>query len=210
MQTEHQPGSVTAWIHQLGGDDPQPAAVLWKRFEPQLLAFIVQRIRRGPLLLDGEDAVANAVYLSLLRLARKGKLSQTDRVGFWKLMKTIASRRIIDQQRNESRYKRGGGEVVSESVIRIHSAPPHAILDTFPSKSPPPDFLAMTSEFLEAVAALFNKELRLIFELRLEGLTVKQISEQIGKSTPTVERKLRIIRERLQSNFIGDGVGGIS
>ena len=198
MPTSQQFGSVTLWIRQLGGDNPEPAAVLWSRFEPQLLSYIIRRIRMGLHLREGEDALANAVFLAMIRLARRGKLTQTDRVGFWKLMKTIANRQITDQQRKENRQKRGGGEVISESVLRVNHAATHPLLDSFPSKDPSPDMLAMTAEFLHGIASLFDGELRSIFDLRLEGLTVEKIAHCVNKSIPTVERKLRLIRETLQ------------
>ena len=42
---------------------------------------------------------------------------------------------------------------------------------------------------------LDNEELRRIARMRLEGYQNGEIAEQIGRSLPTVERRLKVIRE---------------
>ena len=69
---------------------------------------------------------------------------------------------------------------------------------------PTPEFAA---EMVEAVDRLFDQldddELRQIALHKLEGCTNEEIAGKIGRALPTVERRLRLIRERWQGE-IGD------
>ena len=69
---------------------------------------------------------------------------------------------------------------------------------------PTPQFAA---EMVEAVDRLFDQldddELRQIALHKLEGYTNEEIARKIGRAVPTVERRLRLIRESWQGE-IGD------
>ena len=201
MSMEDSLGSVTPLIRRLGGDDPEAAAKLWKRFEPLLLKHIFRVIRRGPKLGVGEDAIANVVFQNLLTLARQGRFSGSRRGGFIRVMKMIAKRRVVDQRRRESRKKRGGRNIITESVVRNPSDPPHRFLDGFPGKTPSPEFSAMSVDFYLRISSLLDEELRLILDLRLDGHTLPEIAKTVQRSVPTIERKLRLIRKTLEIAF---------
>lgn len=192
---------MTAWIRELGSDRQEPATALWSRFERQMVAYIARIVHRGPHLGVCDDALANAVFQSVVQMARNGELGKTHRKEFWSLIKTIAARQVIDHRRTNERQKRGGGKVVTESVVRAPNGLAHEFLDHFPTNDLAPDVAAMTAEILCRVAERLDEEQRNILELRLEGHTVSEIALQVNKSTPTVERKLRLIRKTLEACF---------
>lgn len=191
-------GSVSELIHQLGGSNDQPAADLWRRFEPQLLRFIATMLQRGPKLNTSEDEIANEVFQALIRLARQGDFAQSRRDGFWQLMKKVAARKVIDHRRAEGRLRRGGGHVLPASALRDHHRIDCAQWQNYPARGIPPDLQVMATEMVERVAVLLSEEQREVFFLRMEGYTVQEIAAAIERSKPTVERRLRHIREILR------------
>jgi DNA-directed RNA polymerase specialized sigma24 family protein len=71
---------------------------------------------------------------------------------------------------------------------------------------PSPEFAIQVADQLQQLMSRLDEPLlQQIAVAKLEGYRNEEIAQQIGKSTPTVERKLRRIRE-LWSDF-GDGLG---
>lgn len=198
MENTDNSGSVTIWLRQLGGQSDEPAAVLWRRFEPQLVRYIASLLARGPRLAASEDAIANGVFQSLVRLGRQGEFAESRRDGFWQLMKTIAARKVIDHRRAEGRLRRGGNRIIQESALRDRGGQDHADWHRFPAPGFPPEIQVMAAEMLDRISEILAEEYRDVLLLRLEGYTVQEIAAAIGKSKATVERRLRFIRETLQ------------
>lgn len=194
-------GSVSELIERLRHSDPDAAAALWARFEVRLVRYIVQVLRAGPATSVDEGAIGNSVFEGLLQLARQGKLANVRRDEFWKLTKVIAKRRVIDKVRRAYRTKRGGGTVVTESVVRGANAAAHEFLDQFPARQTSPDIVAMTEDLLSRIEQEFTRELWQILDLRLQSFTDPEIASRINKSVPTVERKLRLIRQILKEKY---------
>lgn len=202
-------GSISALIERLQNSDPAAAAELWTRFEQRLIRYIVHVLRSGPVTTVNEGAISNSVFEGLLQLARQGKLANVRRDEFWKLTKVIAKRRVIDRVRRDYRQKRGSGTVVTESVIRREGAAAHEFLDQFPGQQVPPDIVAMTEELLSQIEQQFTQELWQILDLRMQGTSLRDIATAINKSVPTVERKLRTIRQILKEKYgLGEGPDG--
>jgi DNA-directed RNA polymerase specialized sigma24 family protein len=78
-------------------------------------------------------------------------------------------------------------------------------IDEVTGPDPTPEFAA---EMVEAVDRLFDKladdELRQIARHKLEGYTNEEIAGKIGRSLPTVERRLRLIRELWQGEIVAE------
>lgn len=191
-------GSVTGWIQQLGSNGREPVEKLWQRFGPRLIRYITVLLSRGRGLPVEEDAIASAVFFHLVQLARRGELAEARRDAFWQLMKAIAARRVIDERRHADRLKRDQHRIVLESSLRDLSDHGLWTLDQFPAADCPPDVVVMAADTLSQIAGLFDEQNREILLLRVDGHTVESIAKQIGKSVPTVERKLHMIRTVLQ------------
>ena len=65
-------------------------------------------------------------------------------------------------------------------------------------------FAALAEEFERLLKVLDNDQLRRIAVWKLEGHTNAEIGELTGRSVPSVERKLRLIRE-IWSESTADG-----
>ena len=104
-----------------------------------------------------------------------------DRGDLWKILATITVRKASRLARRERRRK-GANE--------------HRAVEDFADDVPNPEIAAISKQEVQRLFELLNDEvLRQIAYRKLEGETNSQIAEAIGKSVPTVERKLRAIRE---------------
>ncbi len=128
-----------------------------------------------------------------------------DRDDLWHLIVRITERKAYDQLRAQMRKKRGPGLVAGESAfVDVRAFSDGAGINGAAGPEPTPQFAA---EMVEAVDRLFDQldddELRQIARHKLEGYTNEEIAGKIGRAVPTVERRLRLIRERWQGQ-IGD------
>jgi len=191
----HAGESVTHWLPGIRTGDGLALAQLWSRYYERLV--LLARRRLGPMhhgVCDEEDVAAEAMQ-SFFRRARDGNFPALEnRVDLWRLLASITRRKAISQLRHDRRRKRLasegnvqlGSEVVSDE---LHQRGENAWL--------PEDHVS----FQETLTRLLNSlspELRDIAVRRLQGYTVVEIAAHIGRSVPTVERRLRLIREHWQ------------
>jgi DNA-directed RNA polymerase specialized sigma24 family protein len=129
-----------------------------------------------------EEDVALSAFNSFCIRAAEGKFPQLeDRDDLWKILATITVRKASRLARRERRRK---GTYAGPSM------------DDFSDDSPSPEFSAISKQEMRRLFDLLDDDLlRLVAFCKLEGETNSQIAETIGKSVPTVERKLRTIRQ---------------
>ena len=62
---------------------------------------------------------------------------------------------------------------------------------------PSPELIATVADSLNHLLSNFSDgELRSIVLLKLEGYSNDEVAEKIGRSVPTIERRLRLVRDR--------------
>ena len=67
-------------------------------------------------------------------------------------------------------------------------------------KEPTPEFAAQVAEECQRLLdGLGDDELRMLALWKMEGYTNAEIAAKLGRSQPTVERKLRLIRSRWEN-----------
>ena len=110
----------------------------------------------------------------------------------------ITERKALNQLRDQTRQKRGGGRLRGESAFLDSSASAaRAGLDQFAGPEPTPEFAAVIAEgFQRLLDLLADDELREIALLKLEGHTNEELAARTGRSVPTIERRLRLIRDK--------------
>jgi DNA-directed RNA polymerase specialized sigma24 family protein len=187
--------SVTYWIKrlQLAGDDAG-AEALWRRYCTRLVELARQRLRGTPRRAADEEDVALSAFDSFCRRAAQGRFPRLeDRDDLWQLLVTLTVRKAADLAHRERRQKRGGGAVVPASVLGQGGEA--AAFAELVSREPDPAFAAEVAETCrELLEALGDPTLRAIAVARMEGQTNEEIARWLGKSVPTVERKLQRIR----------------
>ena len=110
----------------------------------------------------------------------------------------MSARKVIDKRRHDQRQRRGGNQ-------EIHS------LDGGGGKStiieaighePTPEMVLMMQESIEKLFShLGVGQLRDLAGAKLEGYSNAEIAERFGCSERTIERRLHLIREKLQQEL---------
>lgn len=189
--------SVTMFIEQLRDGNPDAAAGVWEHFHSRLIQLARGKLRsRVRRVVDEEDVVISA-FDSCFRAIQDGRFPDLkDRYNLWAVLVTITERKAFNVNRDQTRQKRGGGEVLGESVF-LNNQRDNAIgLGGVVSTSEPtPEFAALVADECEKLLGLLDDEQRRIAQLKLEGFKNREIAEDLDCSIAKVERKLKMIRE---------------
>jgi DNA-directed RNA polymerase specialized sigma24 family protein len=189
-------GSVTYWIHRLKVGDQAAVQKLWEGYYRRLVGLARAQLRGPRCAVDEEDVAVNA-FDSFYRGAAAGRFPELrDRDDLWQLLVVIAARKASNQIRHELRQKRGGGKVQSVAgLCSDDSSQGGAAFTGLISREPDPAFAAVVAEECRRrLEQLEDAEARSVAVWKMEGFTNPEIAIKLGRSVPTVERKLRLIR----------------
>jgi DNA-directed RNA polymerase specialized sigma24 family protein len=176
--------SVTLWLEQLKAGDPAAAKPLWDCYFARLVALARARLRSAGRTAADEEDVALSAFDSFCRGAEAGRFPQLgDRDDLWQVLFLLTTRKVIGLVRRETRAKRGGQDRVAQPADAVVAA------------DPTPEFAAEVAEECERLLGLLRDgRLREVAVWKMEGYTNVEIAEKLGRSVPTVERKLAAIR----------------
>lgn len=194
---------VTVWLRQLEAGEAGAAQPLYEHFCVRLQELAKQRIpTKVQSAYDQEDVVVS-VFHSLFLGVRERRYRFDDRGDFWRLLMTIAERKISKRIRYETRDKRDVRRVVQNTVFlkspdEQADESPDAV-ETLAGREPTPEFAAEVAETCDALlAALPDDNSRKIALLKLENNTAGEIATKLGCTRKTVQRKLLVIRKTWQ------------
>jgi RNA polymerase sigma factor (sigma-70 family) len=186
--------TVTHWIAGLKSGDAGAAQRLWERYFHSLVALAQQHlgvVARGGV--DGED-VAQSVFKSFCLRAEQGKFPQMGgRDDLWRLLVAMSAYKSRDLMRHHGRLKRGSGRVMDEAAL-TGSEDDIVDLGEVVGREPTPLFAAQVAEECRHLLGQLNDVERQTAVLKLQGLTNRQIAEQMDCSLRTVDRRLRSVR----------------
>ncbi len=184
-------GSVTRWIEELRAGDQDAAQALWERYFARLVRLAQRRLGGLRRAVADEEDVALSAFHSLCRALAENRYPQLhDRESLWRLLVVVAEHKSADLARAHSRARRGGGRIAGGT----------ASLTALPTPEPSPEFAALVAEECERLLGLLNDDtLRRLVLLKLEGYTDQEVAEQLGCALRTVERKLRLVRQRWEN-----------
>jgi DNA-directed RNA polymerase specialized sigma24 family protein len=191
-------GSDTTHLGKLKQGDQAAARSLWERYFPWLVGLARRKLQFKPRGAADEEDVALGAFAKFCQSAQQGRLPDVrNRNDLWRLLVTLTVRMAIDEVRREGRQKRGGTATAAEydtPGAMLASEPPAELVA---SREAPPDFAAQVSEQCERLlASLSDEDLKAIAVWKSEGCTNEEIASKLGVVLRTVERKLRLIRER--------------
>jgi RNA polymerase sigma factor (sigma-70 family) len=196
-------GSVTQVIHQLRSDDPrerdEAARLLWEHYFRELLALahghLGWRIRQKV----GAEDLLQSVYASVCRRQQRGDFELYDRDDFWRLLVTVTLNKARNAAKHHRRAKR---DVTRECALApAEGSSVEAPVLSLAAAGPTPDeAVALAEELEQRVRSLDNpKDGPLLMQValkKLEGLTNKEIAEELDYTERTIERKLEAIRKK--------------
>jgi RNA polymerase sigma factor (sigma-70 family) len=190
--------SVTAWVERLRTGDREAGDLLHDRYREFLLSVARKQYRNALAAASDEEDLVQSVFHDLWKAASLGRLGPVeDRESFWWLLLTIARNKAVSRIRAARTRKRGAGEPVQFSQIG----------DSREGRLGYADMAAtavneLVIEFMEEQERLFamlrDDVERTIVAGRLEGQSPVEIAGRLGVTVRTVERKVRIIREKWQ------------
>ena len=188
-------GSVSCWIDEARHGCEWAAARLWERYRDQILSLARRKLGDASRSVSDEEDVAVIAFHSFLRRSRGGAYPDlSDRHQLWKMLVTITVHKALNQLRGDNRLKRvgdscGAADAPDRRVQKENSE--------WMSHSPEPDVMMMVSEWMDnLIDSLQDQELRQIAIAKLNGYSNQEIADSIQRSLPTVERRLRLIRDQ--------------
>ena len=191
--------SVSQWIEKLKAGDADAADRLWQRYYARLVGLARRKLygrsaagcrrrRRGrgcvPELLSWHPGE------SLPRLARPSRTLAANCQDH----RAKGLRPVDGAESQETRLRKGSRRlrVRQQGAVRARG------IDQIAGPSPTPEFAACVSESVRRLLGVLDAESRAIALGKLEGYTNEEIAARIGRSLPTVERRLRLIRHAWQ------------
>jgi RNA polymerase sigma factor (sigma-70 family) len=192
-------GSVTHWLGALRNGEAAAAQQLWEGYYRRLVGLARQRLGQTPRGPADEEDVALSALNSFFEGVARGRFPQLcDRDDLWRLLVHITARKAIDQINHERRKKRRPDSVVqvwADAVL--DNSDQEAGLEQVVGDEPTPEFAAQFAEEYERrLQSLNNPELRSVAVWKMEGYSNAEIAQKLGCVERSVERKLRLIRDR--------------
>lgn len=200
--------SITQWIESLRNNEPRAQSELWQRFCERMLSVARARLANAPRrVADEEDVVLNA-FDSFCRGIESGRFPDLrERNGLWQVLLSLTVNKAVDLMRHIGREKRTWRRTVSQSELENNTSDSgipgfEAMLH---SGEPDPAFASEIADHLDwLLQKLQDEQLRRIALLKLEGFTNPEIAGQVGCALSTVERRLVLIRKRLEAELRND------
>jgi DNA-directed RNA polymerase specialized sigma24 family protein len=189
--------SISFWIGQLKAGDEKAAQKLWEGYFARLVGLARGKLRGAKTRAADEEDVALSAFDSFCRGAQGNRFPKLeDRDDLWQLLLLITARKAIDLRQHETRQRRGGGR----AHVETGEASDSDILSQVVGREPTPEFAAQVAEECRRLLdSLEDSDLRQLTLWKMEGYTNEEIAERLGVVSRTVERKLRLVRDMLQS-----------
>lgn len=188
--------SIELLMERLKANDASAAELVFRRFSGQLIELAQQRLgwrlRRK---LDPEDVVQSAFH-SFFRMQADDELAFENWDALWGLLSLITIRkcghRIEHFQAACRDVGRERSAVLKAADIDTSRADWEAV-----AHEPSPSQAAMMTEAIDELLLPLDERDRRIVTLALQGSTVEEISEEIGRSERTVQRVLERLKVEL-------------
>ena len=188
--------SVTDWITQLRNGHSSACDKLWPFYLQRLTAIISQKLESSRTeVSDEEDVLIDTCEVCFRKIKEGVYPNISSRHDLWRLLTKIATRKAIDQIR---RSRKGVDRLRLDSTQTIHSSSSSFEvnhIDNFAGAEPTPEFAAMVADESRYRLSKLPKKMVEVVKLRMQGFTLKEISEKTGISLPTVQRYISFVRE---------------
>ena len=196
--------SISRLFADLKAGRCEAADELWALYFDRLVQVAKHRLSTVPKRVADEEDVALSVFKSLCAGATRGRFAEhVRRDDLWRLLLHLTRQKTVDYIREQTRQKRGGGDVRGESVF-LNAATDSSMggIDQYVGDEPTPEFLAiMNEEHTRLLDSLPDDILRDIAVRRMQGDSNEDMAAALNLSVRSVERKLSLIRVRWQREF---------
>ncbi|MCA9199130.1 MAG: ECF-type sigma factor [Pirellulaceae bacterium] len=172
--------SLQTWITRISSGDDEAADLVWNECYAELLRFAQHRLGMVPARYELAEDVALSSINSLIVRLRDGRLEALEsRSELWKLLYTIAYRKIARFHRKKSSTETS---MPTDAEFQLSATV---------------DELQTTTD--ELLAILPDDTCRKIGMLFLSGFKFREIAEEVGCSAESVRRKVHLIRRKWEN-----------
>jgi RNA polymerase sigma-70 factor (ECF subfamily) len=175
----------------LAAGDQAAAAHVFRRFAERLLSLarshLDGRVRQK---MDPDDVVQSA-FRTFFRRQADNAFDLTTWDSLWALLVVITLRKC---SRQAAHFHGPNHDVRRETSPAADSD--DAFISEAIDREPTPEEAAALADLVERLMRSLRERQRRVLELRLQGFTVAEISEQLGRTEHTVEGMLRGIRAK--------------
>jgi len=201
-ESENESQNVSHWINLVKGGDSAAANQIWQHYFDRLVGSVRGRLYGQNRAVSDEEDIVLSVFDSFYAAAEKGRFPDlADRDDLWSLLLTMSARKVIDKRRHDQRQRRGG----SVAIHSLDSGEDDSYVIEAIGSEPSPDMVLMMQESVEQLFShLGVGQLQDLAGAKLEGYSNAEIAERFECSERTIERRLHLIREKLQQELISD------
>jgi len=203
QQNEH---SVTDWIAALKSDHSMAGQRLWEKYVEKLARLARKKLGRVSRRAMDEDDVVAEVFADFLQGVRERRFERLhDRNDLWQVLAMLTERKAIGVVRRETAAKRGRSQTRGESVFEGPGDKRFGAggIGQVPGLEPNPAFAAEVADLLGHLLRLLDDDmLRALARDNLAGYTQEEMAKRNGIALPTVQRKLKLIREKWDREVI--------
>lgn len=200
--------SISRLFADLKAGRKEAADELWTLYFDRLVQVAKRRLTGVPKRVADEEDVAVSVFKSLCAGADRGRFAaHVRRDDLWRLLLHLTRQKAADYVREQTRQKRGGGEVRGDSVFRQAGDNSAAgDMAQFAIDEPTPEYLVMMNEeHARLLELLPDDALRDVAIRRMEGDSNEEIAAALNVSVRSVERKLKLIRGSWEYEITNSG-----
>lgn len=203
--------NVSHWIDLVKAGDSAAANRIWQHYFDRLVRSVRRRLLGQNRAMSDEEDIVLSVFDSFYAAAEKGRFPDlADRDDLWRLLLRMSARKVIDKRRYDQRQRRGG-DVQIHSLDhgrddgRDHGREDDLVIEAI-GDEPSPEFVLTMQESVEQVFShLGVGHLCDLAGAKLEGYSNAELALRFECSERTIERRLHLIREKLQQElFVTD------
>ncbi len=198
-------GTVTIWLNQLQAGEALAVQQLWERYFPRMVDLARRQLGAIPRRTADEEDVALEAFHSFCRAAGAGRYPNLqDRYGLWQLLLALTMNKAARLANHAAHCKRSWRRTTlfSELDARHAQFEIDALTTMLRCRQPDPALTALVTDQVQwLLSQLADEQLREIALLKLEGCTNLEIALQLHCALSTVERRLRLIRLRLEHHL---------
>ena len=198
MSPEPSDSSISEWIAGLKAGEHEAARCVWNRYASRLVEVAHDRLGGLPRRIVDEEDLALSAFRSLCSGAAAGRFPRlSGRDELWWLLLAITRRKATDLKRRDAVASGGPRVLAATDLGGQNDERPGFCFDEMASPELSPEVAAILAEEQRRLLNLLRDErLRLVALWRIEGCSVREIAGRLGIGTRSVERKLRLIREK--------------
>jgi RNA polymerase sigma factor (sigma-70 family) len=192
--------SFAELMSRLLAHDQDAATAVFRRFAERLIGLA--RAKLDPRVLrkvDPEDVVQSA-YRSFFVRHAEGRLEVTSWNDLWSLLTVITTRKCANQTAHFRAQRR---DVAVELSLRPQADAGDVLAHAL-DRDPTASEAATLVETVELLMRGLDPDDRVVIELSLQGYSVQEISEKVGRAERTVRRLRERVKERLMRMHAAD------